>query len=203
MRNILFGVVLTLVLVFGLRYCEHEKEEKENLIQHTALIEKELKNVGKLIVTEGSFAEVYSYEDSKKFYFDVFSATKKALVVVNAKATISYDLAQVQTEISEENKTVTILYIPEPELNIHPNIEYYDLSQDYLNQFEADDYNKIKARIDTSLRQKIEASNLYTNSENRLISELHKIYVLTSSLGWTLVHENGTIVNQRSFELLD
>ncbi len=199
MRNILFGIVIALVIVFGLRYCEHNKDEREQLEASTALIQKQLLNVGKLVVTEGSYAQVFSYNDSRKFYIDIFSARKKALIVVNAKASISYDLHQIKTEIDEANKTVTITNIPEPELSINPNIEYYDMQQDYLNQFEAEDYNKIKKRIELSLRKKIEASELVTNAENRLISELQKIYILTNSMGWTLQYQQQRIEAEEDF----
>ncbi len=197
MRNILFGIVLCLIIVFGLCYCEHERDRQEELQANTLLIKKQLENVGKLIVTQGSYAQVFSYEDSKKFYFDLFSSDKKALVVVNAEASIAYDLSKVKTEINEDVKTITITGIPEPELSINPNIEYYDISQDYLNQFDASDYNKIKKRVEESLREKIEASSLKTNAKNRLISELHKIYILTSSMGWELRYD-GEVVNEES-----
>ncbi|MAN59237.1 MAG: hypothetical protein CMC08_05300 [Flavobacteriaceae bacterium] len=200
MRNIVFGMVLALLIVFGFRYCEHQKDARETLQANTALLEKELKNVGKLIVTEGSYAQVFTYEDWKKFYIDVFSARKKALVVVNAKATIAYDLSKVITEIDEANKTVTITHIPEAELSINPNIEYYDVQQDYLNQFEAEDYNKIKARVERELRQKITASTLVTNAENRLLSELQKIYILTNSMGWTLRYKNDAISSEEALQ---
>lgn len=154
MRNIFLGIVIAFVIVFGLRYCEDRKDTREQLEANTALIQKELKNVGKLIVTEGSYAQVFSYNDSKDLMYGLFDARKKALIVVNAKASIAYDLSQVTTNIDEVTKTVTITNIPEPELSINPNIEYYDVTQDYLNQFTASDYNKIKQRVEKSLRKK-------------------------------------------------
>ncbi len=196
MRNIFLGIVIAFVIVFGLRYCENKKEGREILEANTALIQKELKNVGKLIVTEGSYAQVFSYNNSKDLLYGMFDARKKALIVVNAKATIAYDLSQVTTEVDEATKTVTITNIPEPELSINPNIQYYDVTQDYLNQFTASDYNKIKSRIEKSLRKKIEASELRTNAENRLISELQKIYILTNSMGWTLKYNATVIENE-------
>lgn len=202
MRNILFGIVIALVLVFGLRYCDYKKEEHEQLEASTALIEQQLKNVGKLIVTEGSYAQVFSYKDSEKLYFDFFSSSKKALVIVNAKATIAYDLSKVETKLDEALKTVTITHIPEPEVSINPNIEYYDIENGYFNQFEASDYNKIKKRIETSLRKKIEASDLKKNAQNRLISELQKIYILTNSLGWTLQYNSQTISEENDLQTL-
>ncbi|KJJ39923.1 DUF4230 domain-containing protein [Aequorivita vladivostokensis] len=202
MRNILLGIVIAFVIVFGLRYCENKKENREILEANTALIQKELKNVGKLIVTEGGYAQVFTYNDSKDLMYGLFDARKKALIVINAKATIAYDLSEVKTDIDETTKTVTITNIPEPELSINPNIQYYDVTQDYLNQFTASDYNKIKSRVEKSLKKKIEASELRTNAENRLISELQKIYILTNSMGWTLKYNSTVVENEAELQKL-
>ncbi len=202
MRNIFLGIVIAFVIVFGLRYCENKKDNREQLEANTALIQKELKNVGKLIVTEGSYAQVFTYNDSKDLFYGFLDAQKKALIVVNAKASIAYDLSKVNTEVNEATKTVTITNIPEPELSINPNIEYYDVTQDYLNQFTATDYNKIKNRVEKSLQKKIEASELRTNAENRLISELQKIFILTNSMGWTLEYNGNPIEEEKDFQKL-
>ncbi|WP_416444756.1 DUF4230 domain-containing protein [Leeuwenhoekiella sp. A16] len=191
MRKIVFGVILTLLVVFTLRYCDNKRDD--GLEEASALIEQQVKNVGKLVVTEGNFSQVFTYEDSKKFYLDIFSARKKALIVVNAKVSIAYDLRQLQTKVDTENKVITIKNIPKEEISINPDIEYYDVSQDYLNQFEAKDYNKIKKRIDQLIEKKIEASDIKQNAKNRLISELSNIYILTRSLGWTLKYEDRII----------
>ena len=204
MRKILYGAVILILILLSFRYCEFKDDDTSQLEEHSALIEKTLKNVGKLVVTEGEYAEVFTYEDSKEFYLDILTATKKALVVANAKATISYDLSQVETRIDSETKTVYIIKIPEPELTINPNLQYYDIQQDLLNPFGAEDYNVIKSRVMNTLKEKIEVSSLYTNAENRLITELHKIYILTNSLGWTLQYEAKPINSITDFEeLLD
>ncbi len=202
MRNIFLGIVIAFVIVFGLRYCEDRKDKRETLEANTSLIQKELKNVGKLIVTEGSYAQVFTYNDSKDLFYGLLDAKKKALIVVNAKASIAYDLSKVNTNVDEATKTVTITNIPEPELSINPNIQYYDITQDYLNQFTASDYNKIKSRVEKSLRKKIEASELRTNAENRLISELQKIYILTNSMGWTLRYNSTVVENEAELQKL-
>lgn len=199
MRKIFLGVVLTLLVVFTFRYCEKKDNEQDRLIKASALLEKQVKNVGKLVVTEGTFSQVFTYEDAKKFYFDVFSAKKKALIVVNAKVSVAYDLRKLQTSIDAENKTITITNIPKEELTINPDIEYYDVTQDYLNQFDAKDYNTIKARIEASIKKKVNTSDLRSNAQNRLLTELSNIYLLTQSLGWTLQYENTKIEDK--FEL--
>lgn len=188
------------MVVFTIQYFDYRNNQKEALEATTELIQTQLKNVGKLIVTEGNYAQVFTYRDSKKFYFDVLSAEKKALVVVNAKAMIAYDLSQIETEINKANKTLTITSIPAPELTIIPQLKYYDIEQDYLNQFEAADYNKIKKRVEQTLRQKILASELVSSARNRLISELQEIYILTNAMGWELRYKQQPIEGKKDWQ---
>lgn len=201
MRKFILGAVSVLLVVFLIRYCERRDSERDRLEESSALIQEQIRNVGKLVVTEGTFSQVYTFKDSRKFYFDVFSARKKALIVVNAKATVAYDLSKLKVEVDEENKTVIITHIPKEEISIYPDIKYYDVTQDYLNQFEAEDYNKIKNRVTKSIREKVENSSLKSNAQNRLISELQKIYILTSSLGWTLEYNGERFESEELREL--
>ena len=193
MRKVLIVILLLVLGYFTYKYFETKNEKRDQLIEATQLIEKEIKNVGKLVVTEGSFAQVFTYKDSKQI-FNLVEANKKALVVINAKVTIAYDLRALETEVDPENKIITIKKIPDPEININPDIEYYDVSQDYLNQFEASDYNKIKKRVMASVKKKVETSELPGNAQNRLLAELANIYVVTNTLGWTLQY-NATPIN--------
>lgn len=202
MRKIIPVILIVLVIFFAWKYFQQRDDQRDQLIESTNLIEKQIKNVGKLVVTEGNFAQVFSYNDSRKFYLDIFSARKKALIIVNADVTVAYDLSKLRTEINPETKTVTITYIPEEEISINPNIQYYDVTQDYLNQFEAKDYNKIQERINKSLMEKIEKSTIKTNAKNRLVSELQKIYILTNSMGWTLEYNGNTISSNEAMETI-
>ncbi|CAN5127138.1 DUF4230 domain-containing protein [soil metagenome] len=200
MRKIIPVILVLLVAFFAWKYFEDRNDQRDQLIESTDLIQKQIKNVGKLVVTEGNFAQVFSYNDSRRFYLDILSARKKALIIVNADVTVAYDLSKLQTEINPETKTVTITYIPEEEISINPNIQYYDITQDYLNQFEAKDYNKIQERINKSLMEKIEKSTIKSNAKNRLVSELQKIYILTNSMGWTLEYNGNTISSSEAME---
>jgi predicted negative regulator of RcsB-dependent stress response len=197
MRKIVFGVLLTLVILFTFKYCDDKKQEASMLKESSSLIQEQVKNVSKLVVSEGHFTEVFNYKNSKEIFGNYVTADKKALVVVNAKVTVAYDLKQLEYKIDEVNKTLEILAIPEQEISIAPDLEYYDIQSDFLNPFEADDYNSIKETIKSSLLKKLENSNLKSNAENRLISELSKFFILTKSLGWTLKY-NATVIRDKA-----
>ncbi len=189
MRKILFGALVALASVLIYRSCADDRSGKRILQENSMLLQEQLKNVSKLVVTEGHFAEVYTYKDSKELFGPMWTADKKALVVVNAQVSIQYDLGQLEYDVDGANKTLFLKHIPEPEVKINPDFEYYDVKADYFNPFKADDYNAIKTRVKASLLKKVEASSLKTNAENRLLTELSKILVLTNSMGWTLVYD--------------
>lgn len=194
MRKLLYVLVLVLFVLFGYRYFFQSKNETI-LQENSALIQEQIKNVSKLVVTEGHFSQVFTYKNSKAVFANLVNVEKKALVVVNADVTVSYDLSQIQYELNEETKTLRIISIPKEEINVHPDFEYYDVSADYLNPFKAEDYNKIKDKVKGQLMKKVEASNLKSNAQNRLISELSKFYILTNSLGWTLEYQGNSITS--------
>jgi len=201
MKRVLVGVLITLAMVFLFRSCFETKKEQSILEENSMLIQQQIANVSKLVVTEGHFAEVYNYKDSKQLFGYLIEADKKALVVVNAEVTIGYDLSKIEFNLDSETKTLHIKSIPDPEIKINPDFEYYDVTADYLNPFEAKDYNTIKKNINTSLMKKVAASTLKSNAQNRLISELQKFYILTHSMGWTLTY-GDTVVDQNLPELI-
>lgn len=192
MRKLLYILIFVMVVMFGYRYIFNDND-KTIIQENSALIQEQIRNVSKLVVTEGHFSQVFTYKNSKAIFANLVNVEKKALVVVNADVTVSYDLSQITYELDEKTKTLKILSIPKEEINISPDFEYYDVTADFLNPFEAKDYNKIKESVKGQLMKKVEASNLKSNAQNRLISELAKFYILTSSLGWTLEYKGNSI----------
>jgi len=203
MKKVLLGVIGTLAVVWIIRSCHDRQQGKEELRESSHLIQEQIANVAKLIVTEGHFAEVYNYHDARQLFGPLISAEKKALVVVNAEVSVGYDLGKIDYELDEDTRTLHILSIPDPEITINPDFEYYDVQADYLNPFKAEDYNNIKDRVNASLIKKIQASTLMSNARNRLLSELSKLMMLTQTMEWTLEYKDRSIENVKELELSD
>lgn len=199
-RKILIGVGLLILILLAFRFCEFKKGSTSE-IEETALIQEQIRNVGKLVVTEGHFSEVLTYKDQQKYFLDMISFEKKALVIVNADVTVSYDLSKVEYDIDESSKTITIKNIPKEEIKISPDLKFYDIKQNGFNEFSGEDYNKINKTVKENLAKKIEKSSLKSNAQNRLISELSKILILTNSMGWKLQY-NGETVNNETINVL-
>ncbi|WP_417443643.1 DUF4230 domain-containing protein [Joostella sp.] len=194
MRKVLFGIIITLLILWTYQLYKRYDERSKYLKENTALIQQEIKNVSKLVVTEGHFSQVFNYKQSEKIFANLLTTEKKALVVVNADVTVAYDLSKINFNVDQENKTLFITDIPEPEIKINPDLKYYDISGDYLNPFNANDFNKIKNQVNIAIGKRVDNSNLKSNAENRLMSELSRFYVLTNTLGWKLVY-NKEVIN--------
>jgi hypothetical protein len=186
----LIGILIVAVVLF--KYFTSEKPT-ETTEYNTELIEQQIKNVGKLVVTEGHYSQVMTYKDQQKYMMNLITFEKKALIIINADVTVAYDLSKVKYDIDQKNKTITIVSIPKEEIKISPDIQFYDVDQSTMNPFTGDDYNKINKKVKADLARKIEKSKLKTNAENRLVSELAKVLILTNTMGWKLEYNNQVI----------
>lgn len=199
LKRILIGIAAALIIFLLFKFCDFKKDEDQDITYNTNLIQQQILNVGKLVVTEGHFSEVITYKNQQKYLMDMLSFEKKALVVVNADVTVAYDLHLMKYDIDSINKIITIFQIPKEEIKISPDIQFYDVEQSKLNPFTGDDYNKINKSVKANLAKKIEKSSLKTNAQNRLISELSKLLITTSQLGWTLKYDGQVIETEKDF----
>jgi len=199
------GKLLYLIIFMVIGYFVYQfftkKSETSTIEYDTNLIQVQIKNVGKLVVTEGHFAEVLTYKDKKETYIPGLSFDKKALVVINADVTVGFNLSKVTYDIDAKNKVLTITNIPKEEIKISPDFKYYDTESSTFNEFTGEDYNKINKVARANLAKKIEKSTLKTNAQNRLLSELSKMLILTNSMGWTLSYKGNVVKSDKDLQL--
>lgn len=195
LKKIFIALVAVVIIALLFKFCEFKKED-DALEYNTNLIQQQIVNVGKIVVTEGHFSEVITYKNQQKYLMNMVSFEKKALIVVNADVTVAYDLHKMKYDIDEINKIITILSIPKEEIKISPDIKFYDVEQSKLNPFTGEDYNKINKSVKANLSKKIANSSLKKNAQNRLLSELSKLFIVTNNLGWTLKYDGESIESE-------
>ena len=195
LKTLVLGALMMLAIILIYDYIKGYKTDQENLIAQTELIEKEVRNVSKLIVTEVNYGKVYTYENTKSYGWDFFASKKKALVVSNAKAQVIYNLKNLEYSVDAENKQIIFSKLPEPIININPNLSLYQLDNGILNTFEAKDFNSMKQKISNDIERQIRNSDILKNADDRLLLELSRIFVLSNSMGWTVIYDGKSVEN--------
>lgn len=196
----LFWGLLLLVLAFSI-FEYFVSNDESSTDYNSNLIQEQIKSVGKLVVTEGHYSQVLTFKDKDSYFGGLVSFDKKAIVIANSDVSVMYDLRQMKYEIDEKNKTIKIISIPKEEIKISPDIQYYDIEQSRFNEFTGADFNTITKKIKIDLAKKIEKSTLKSNAQNRLISELSKILLVTHSVGWKLEYKGEEVVTENQFVL--
>jgi hypothetical protein len=146
------------------------------------------------------YAKIYTYENTKSYGWGFFQSQKRALIISNATEQVFYDLKKINYEINASNKTIIIKYIPKPEVIIDPNLTFYQMDNGLLNRFEGKDYNTIKKKIKTDIKEEIEKDVVIKNAQNRLLSELSSIYFISNSMDWKLVYKNTEINSTKEMD---
>lgn len=193
MKNGILVIIALLLIVIAFLLFRKSSSNETVIEQQTAMIQEQIERVGKLIITEATFSQIYTYEDTKKYLFDMWSSKKKAIVTVTAKVTVTFDLRKLETEIDEENKRVIIKHIPNEEVNIYPRLDYYDIQSESFNTFDVQDLKKIQKNVEKLIEAEIAKSGIRNNAKDQLVGELNQIFLLTKVYGWTIEYEHETV----------
>ena len=191
------GFILFCYLIYQFFF---KKSESSTIEYDTNLIQVQIKNVGKLVVTEGHFAEVLTYKDKKETYIPGLSFDKKALVVINATVTVGFDLSKVKFEVDSIRKVLKISNLPKEEIKISPDYKYYSIDESTFNEFEGQDYNKVNKIARENLNKKIQSSTLKTDAKKRLKEELFKLYSFVEIMKWKVEIEGETVSNEKEIQ---
>lgn len=186
-------VLLFLIIIGVLGYVFYQKKQREIVHEEATTILKSIEQVAKLVVVEGNISEVYSYNSSESVLFDLINLDKHAVLQIDAKVLVSYDLKKTKVDVDESTKTLYIKHIPEAEINIVPKYKYHNLSHDYFTELTASDINKIQAGAQKKLQEGIEKSNLKQEAKARFIESFSAIQKTTGTLGWKVVDETNTL----------
>lgn len=195
----LLGALIMFVAMLGYHILYNQLRDNNDLESQAVLLKEKVSQVRKLVVTQAQYASVYTYENTTSYGWDFFKSKKSAVVLSNAQVQIVYDLKEVQFEVQQQHKSIRITQIPEPEINIQPGLEFYDLNDGILNKFNATDLNKIKKDITQQVYQKVTNSQLKENAHDRLLTELSHLYNLSNSMGWTIIYDGSPVKEQADF----
>lgn len=185
MRYIKYLAILILGFLLG-KFFYETKEEKQQQ-EDVKVILNSVNNLSKLIVSEGNFSEIYSFSDTKKYFYDYIEFQKKAILSVNAKVEVGYNLSALNIQIDSIKKEIIINKIPKEETTIIPDIKYYDLQESQFNSFSPSELNKLNKKAIEKIEETVEVTTLKTEAKTRLFEELSKVYQLSKIYNWKVI----------------
>ncbi|GAA4888557.1 DUF4230 domain-containing protein [Flaviramulus aquimarinus] len=196
--GIIIGVLATLGIV---TYIKSLRKKQLVNTQSSILLDK-IKKVCKFITVEGDFAEIYHYEDVKERFLKLVSSKKKALVVINAKAHIGYDLSKILLKADTHKKKILLEHFPQPEiLSIETNLNYYDKSEGLFNKFEAADLTGLHNEAKLHIQDKIPESGLIQIAQKEALETILLIETIVETIGWSLDY-SALKIEDKTVELL-
>lgn len=188
----LFGLIAAFGLGIWLTQLFYQSKQKEiSKTQSTILLDK-VKDVLKLVTVEANFNELYNETKTRPVTLylplpSTFSFSKKAILEVQGKVLVGFDLEKVTISADSVNRVLTLSNLPEPEiLSIDHQVEYRNLEESFFNSFSAEDYTDLNKNAKEMLREKVQDSNLMDEARSQGNQMLDVIRFMAESMGWTV-----------------
>ncbi|MDX1314160.1 MAG: DUF4230 domain-containing protein [Eudoraea sp.] len=185
--EIVLGLLLGAIFMFWTYNFFRRKKSKELTEHQSTILLQKIRSVCKLMTIEGDFAEIYRYENTRQHFMSLLSSKKKALIVINARAQIGFDLKKVHMHADNEKKKIIMTNFPEPEvLSIEPELEFYDIKNGLFNSFRPKDLTTLNKEAKLHIREKIPESGLMETAKREALEAVLLIEQIVETIGWTL-----------------
>ncbi|WP_026450213.1 DUF4230 domain-containing protein [Aequorivita capsosiphonis] len=161
--------------------------KKEKVSTQSVILMEKIRSVCKFITVEGDFSEIFYYENVKDKWLNLVLGKKKALVLIEAKAHIGFDLTKVKMHADTKNRTITLTNFPQPELlTIETDFKYYDKREGWANPFTASDLTDINQEAKKHIVDKIPETGLFNEASKQALETIQLMETLVQTINWKL-----------------
>jgi len=163
------------------------KLRRERAQTQSVVLMERIRTVCKFITVEGDFAEIYHYQNLKDKWVNALLGTKKALILIDAKAHIGFDLTKIKMEADNTQKIIKLYDFPEPELlSIETDFKYYDKKEGWANPFTSTDLTEINREAKQHIIDKVPQSGLFKEANKQALETVQLMQKLVETIGWRL-----------------
>ena len=180
-------ILLFALAIFGLSqvYFKYNSLTENHTTESSEVLLEKIQTVMKLIAVEGQFSEIYNYKDY--VLTDLWPFRKSALIRVNAKVSVGYDLEDLKIDIDNENRIMRISEFPEAEiLSIEHDLEYYDMQQGLFNVITTEDVTDMSKKAKSFIEEKALKSELFSIAKSQKMETSKMLNYIFQNSGWTL-----------------
>lgn len=119
------------------------------------------------------------------------SSKKRAILLINAKAYVGYDLSKIKMEAINEKKVIKLTEFPEPQiLSLETDLKYYDKKEGLFNKFDSIDLTEVNVNAKEHVMKKIPESGLFDTAKSEALEAVLLIENIVETIGWTLDYQD-------------
>lgn len=198
------GLALGAVASFFIFKFFFRGNKKENTREQSVVLMEKIRSVCKFITVEGDFSEIYHYQNVKDKIANFLLGKKKAIILINAKAHIGFDLTKIEMDSDPERKTIVLKNFPQPQiLSIETDFSYYDKSEGWANYFTSDDLTEVTRNAKQHIIDKVPESGLMEQARKEAILAIKMMEGLAATIGWTLDYNALVLEKHEETKKLD
>jgi len=200
---LIIGFILGAIVMYWVFSRFRNKQRKERTKEQSVILLEKIRSVCKLISVEGDFAEIYSYENTKDVFMNLFAGKKKALIIINARTHIGYDFKKIEMRADVDKKRIVLTRFPSPEvLSIEPQLKFYDIKNSVFNTFSSEDLTNLNKEARQHILDKIPESGLMETAKKEAMEAVLLIEKIADTIGWKLDY-TGLEINEKRKEILE
>lgn len=190
MEQVLVGLAIGAVLAYFIFSRFNNSAQKHRRNSQSVILMEKIRSVCKFITVEGDFSEIYHYENVEAKWMNKLLGKKKALVLIEARAYVGFDLTKIKMDASEKSKKITITNFPNPQLlSIETDFKYYDKKEGWANPFTASDLTDINNEAKQHIVDKVPSSGLFDEASKQALDTIHLIEQLAATINWEVDYQ--------------
>jgi hypothetical protein len=202
MEFLFIGLAVGAVLAYLIFARFNREKSKLKTNEQSLVIMDKIKSVCKFITVEGDFSEIYHYENLKEKYLSLLLGKKKAIVLVNAKAHVGFDLSKIRMNSENERKTIVLTNFPQPELlTVETDFKYYDKREGWANPYTTSDLTDINRDAKNYIVDKIPQSGLLDQARKEALDTILLMEKIVETIGWKLDYTALTLDDKKQTKI--
>lgn len=202
MEFLFIGLAVGAVVAYFIFNRFNREKSKLKTNEQSLVIMDKIKSVCKFITVEGDFSEIYHYENLKEKYLSLLLGKKKAIVLVNAKAHVGFDLSKIRMNSENERKTIVLTNFPQPELlTVETDFKYYDKREGWANPFTTSDLTDINRDAKNYIVDKIPQSGLLDQARKEALDTILLMEKIVETIGWKLDYTALTLEDKKQAKI--
>lgn len=176
---VIAGVVIIVIIiaVIAIRindFLSFESPIEDNTVMNFLILEEQVTSIGEIATLRFFYTDIFSREDSKRFFdlFDIPFTQRKINVKLDGTIKIGIDTADASLNVSESNKTVTMM-LPKAKILSHEihmeGAEVLDNSTGLFASFNLEDWFELEVEGRELMEARVFERKLFEDAENEAI----------------------------------